>query len=39
MLGNSPQVLLTHYAELVSKQDCEKFWSIPPVTARACAAS
>jgi integrase len=26
MLGNSPHILLTHYAVPVSKTDCERFW-------------
>jgi site-specific recombinase XerD len=28
VLGNSPQVLLTHYRNLVTPEECEKFWSI-----------
>jgi len=30
-LGNSPGILLRHYRELVSKEDCEKFWAIVPI--------
>lgn len=28
MLGNSPGILLTHYHELVSPEDCARFWQI-----------
>lgn len=28
MLGNSPQVLLQHYQELVSTEDCAAFWAL-----------
>lgn len=28
MLGNSEQILLTHYHEPVTKEDCEKFWNL-----------
>jgi len=30
MLGNSPGILLTHYQELVSPDDCRRFWEIRP---------
>lgn len=29
-LGNSPTILLNHYAELVTAEDCLAFWSIVP---------
>lgn len=29
-LGNSESILLRHYAELVSAEDCEAFWNITP---------
>lgn len=29
-LGNSPQILLTHYRELVRREDAERFWAIRP---------
>ena len=29
-LGNSPGILLRHYRELVSAEDCAAFWSISP---------
>jgi site-specific recombinase XerD len=29
-LGNSPEILLRHYHELVSAKDCLAFWSIKP---------
>lgn len=28
MLGNSPKILMAHYSELVSDEDCGDFWSI-----------
>ena len=30
-LGNSPGILLRHYHELVSPEDCARFWSMEPV--------
>lgn len=29
-LGNSPQILMTHYYQIVSAEDCAAFWSIKP---------
>jgi len=29
-LGNSPQILHRHYKNLVSEEDCQKFWSLTP---------
>ena len=29
-LGNSPGILLRHYHELVSPEDCAKFWAVGP---------
>lgn len=29
-LGNSPGILLNHYFQLVSPEDCAAFWSITP---------
>jgi len=29
-LGNSPGILLNHYQELVSPEDCRRFWEIRP---------
>lgn len=29
-LGNSPAILLTHYRELVSREDCLAFWELLP---------
>ncbi len=30
MLGNSPAILLKHYRELVTPEECEAFWAILP---------
>lgn len=32
-LGNSPQVLLTHYRELVTREQAAEFWAIRPTEA------
>lgn len=32
-LGNSPKILMTHYHELVSREDATKFWKIKPKRA------
>lgn len=32
MLGNSPRILLNHYVELVSPEDCATFWACEPAT-------
>jgi integrase/recombinase XerD len=29
MLGNRPSVLLNHYTELVTPEDCRRFWKMP----------
>lgn len=29
-MGNSPRILLTHYTELVRREDAEEFWCITP---------
>ncbi len=29
-MGNSPRILRTHYAELVTREDAERFWAIRP---------
>jgi integrase/recombinase XerD len=29
-LGNSPQVLLTHYREIVTREEAKKFWALRP---------
>lgn len=34
MLGNSPSILLTHYYELVSPEDCARFWSLTAAEPR-----
>jgi integrase len=28
-LGNSPQIIMTHYHEPVMQAECEKFWTLP----------
>lgn len=29
-MGNSPKMLLTHYRELVTKEEAQKFWGLRP---------
>lgn len=31
-MGNSPQILLTHYAELVTRGEADRFWSLRPAS-------
>lgn len=31
-MGNSPQILLTHYAELVTRGEADRFWNLRPAS-------
>lgn len=33
-LGNSPKILFRHYRDLVTKENCEKFWRISPCVSK-----